>query len=116
MYKQIRDGSVMGMHNWLQIYLEEKKGKLNYKGYIKPKRRGRNSLTHDLEEEQVGIAYVCVCVCVCVCVYVYICMCVCVYIYRSAYSAAGYVCEFVCRYVCVCIYILYMHIRKSAYM
>ena len=27
-----RDGKVMGMHNWLQIYLEERAGRFDYKG------------------------------------------------------------------------------------
>jgi poly(U)-specific endoribonuclease len=29
------------VHNWINIYAEEKAGKLDYKGYIKPRRRGR---------------------------------------------------------------------------
>lgn len=32
---------VKGMHNWINIYMEEKAGHLDYKGYIKPRRRGR---------------------------------------------------------------------------
>ena len=30
-----KDGVIVGLHNWIQIYLEEKKGNLNYMGYIK---------------------------------------------------------------------------------
>ena len=38
---EIKDGiEVTGCHNWLQIYLEEKANRFNYKGYIKPRRRG----------------------------------------------------------------------------
>lgn len=33
-------GEVVGMHNWIQIYLEERKGALNYRGFIRPKRGG----------------------------------------------------------------------------
>ena len=29
-----------GLHNWIQIYSEEKKGKLDYMGYIFPRQRG----------------------------------------------------------------------------
>uniref|UniRef100_K3WX75 EndoU domain-containing protein n=1 Tax=Globisporangium ultimum (strain ATCC 200006 / CBS 805.95 / DAOM BR144) TaxID=431595 RepID=K3WX75_GLOUD len=36
-----RDGKVMGCHNWLQIYNEERQGRLDYRGYIRPKQRGR---------------------------------------------------------------------------
>ena len=28
-------------HNWIQFYIEEKKGKVDYRGYIKPKSRGQ---------------------------------------------------------------------------
>jgi hypothetical protein len=46
---------VKGFHNWIQIHRQEiiLAGKLNYRGYIRPKNRGLNSLKHDLEEEQV---------------------------------------------------------------
>lgn len=38
------------MHNWIQLYLEEKKGLLDYRGYINPKRRpGSNG--YDLPDE-----------------------------------------------------------------
>ena len=36
---EIKDGKVSGMHNWIQLYLEERKGDLDYQGYIKPKSR-----------------------------------------------------------------------------
>lgn len=35
---EIRDGSVTGMHNWIQIYLEEAANRFNYMGYISHKR------------------------------------------------------------------------------
>mmetsp|Transcript_43157 Transcript_43157/g.101885 ORF Transcript_43157/g.101885 Transcript_43157/m.101885 type:complete len:433 (+) Transcript_43157:109-1407(+) len=44
---------VIGMHNWLQIYVEEQRGHLNYMGYLRPKRRGTNSLRADISEEQM---------------------------------------------------------------
>ena len=36
---EIKNGSVTGMHNWIQLYMEEQKGNLDYKGFIKPKRK-----------------------------------------------------------------------------
>lgn len=36
---EIKDDKVSGMHNWIQFYLEEKAGKIDYKGYIKPRSR-----------------------------------------------------------------------------
>lgn len=34
---EVKDGDVSGMHNWIQLALEEEKGKLDYRGYIKPR-------------------------------------------------------------------------------
>jgi len=33
---EVKDDSISGFHNWLQFYLEEQKGNLDYRGYIKP--------------------------------------------------------------------------------
>ncbi|KAL3619423.1 hypothetical protein CASFOL_036993 [Castilleja foliolosa] len=35
-----REQQVSGFHNWIQFYLEESKGKVDYQGYIFPRRRG----------------------------------------------------------------------------
>ena len=46
---EIRDNNTLGMHNWIQLYNEELKKRLNYLGFIKPKGmpRGYDSpLTH----------------------------------------------------------------------
>lgn len=32
---EIRDGEVIGMHSWLQLYNEEKNGRLDYQGFIR---------------------------------------------------------------------------------
>jgi poly(U)-specific endoribonuclease len=40
---EAKNGKVTGLHNWIQFYLEEQKGALDYHGYIRP--RG-NSKTH----------------------------------------------------------------------
>ena len=45
-------GEVIGMHNWLAIMREERRGNLNYKGWIQPRRRSRIK-TSDSELEQV---------------------------------------------------------------
>lgn len=37
---EVKDDKVSGFHNWIQLYQEEKKGALDYRGYIKP--RGQN--------------------------------------------------------------------------
>jgi poly(U)-specific endoribonuclease len=42
---EVKDGEISGFHNWIQFYLEEKKGALDYRGYIKP--RGRDEAIHD---------------------------------------------------------------------
>jgi poly(U)-specific endoribonuclease len=37
---EAKDGDVSGFHNWIQFYLEEQRGKVDYRGYLKPKSRG----------------------------------------------------------------------------
>ena len=34
---------VIGFHNWLMLHAEEKKGALDYRGYILPRKRGKGS-------------------------------------------------------------------------
>lgn len=44
-----KDGKITGFHNWIQMYLEEKAGRLDYKGYIKPRDR-RSKQPDDLQQ------------------------------------------------------------------
>jgi poly(U)-specific endoribonuclease len=37
---EVKDDKVSGFHNWIAVYMEEQKGSLDYRGYIKP--RGHN--------------------------------------------------------------------------
>jgi poly(U)-specific endoribonuclease len=41
---EVKNGEVSGFHNWINFYLEEKKGDIDYRGYIKP--RGNNEAQH----------------------------------------------------------------------
>lgn len=36
-FRTIQDNKISGFHNWIQFYLEEKRGKVDYKGYLKPR-------------------------------------------------------------------------------
>ncbi|XP_024996294.1 poly(U)-specific endoribonuclease-B-like [Cynara cardunculus var. scolymus] len=48
------DQSVSGFHNWLQFYMEEAKGNVDYQGYIYPRRRGQ---TPDSETQLLTIQF-----------------------------------------------------------
>ncbi|KAF0761003.1 hypothetical protein AaE_003484 [Aphanomyces astaci] len=54
---EVKEGKVSGFHNWIQMYLEEKAGRLDYLGYIKPKQRGRSTLDPDEYEQLVTIQF-----------------------------------------------------------
>eukprot|EP00587_Corethron_hystrix_P005135 CAMPEP_0113329430 /NCGR_PEP_ID=MMETSP0010_2-20120614/20903_1 /TAXON_ID=216773 ORGANISM="Corethron hystrix, Strain 308" /NCGR_SAMPLE_ID=MMETSP0010_2 /ASSEMBLY_ACC=CAM_ASM_000155 /LENGTH=480 /DNA_ID=CAMNT_0000191533 /DNA_START=94 /DNA_END=1536 /DNA_ORIENTATION=- /assembly_acc=CAM_ASM_000155 len=43
---EVKNGEVTGFHNWIQFYLAEKKGEVDYKGYIQPRARGRQASTN----------------------------------------------------------------------
>ena len=44
---EVRDDAVMGMHNWIMLYQEEAAGRLDYKGFILPRRRGTDEVCCD---------------------------------------------------------------------
>lgn len=49
---------VSGLHNWIQFWLEEQKGSLDYKGYILPKRTGpRASQQVDAQERLLAVQF-----------------------------------------------------------
>jgi len=52
---EVRDNKVSGFHNWVRFYLEEKKGNVDYKGYIKP--RGRNNAVTDENDNILTIQF-----------------------------------------------------------
>ncbi|CAN6587561.1 unnamed protein product [Malus baccata var. baccata] len=52
--KQCGEEEVSGLHNWLQFYLEEAKGRVDYQGYIFPRRRGQ---TPDSETQLLTIQF-----------------------------------------------------------
>ncbi|XP_057773526.1 uncharacterized protein LOC130992797 [Salvia miltiorrhiza] len=52
--KQRGEQEVSGFHNWIQFYLEEAKGRVNYQGYIFPRRRGS---TPDSESHLLTIQF-----------------------------------------------------------
>ncbi|KAG1706503.1 hypothetical protein DVH05_001651 [Phytophthora capsici] len=35
-----KNGKICGCHNWLQVYNEERNGRIDYRGYIRPRQRG----------------------------------------------------------------------------
>lgn len=43
----VEDGKISGFHNWIQLYLEEKAGNLDYRGYIKPRSNNEASTNDD---------------------------------------------------------------------
>lgn len=44
---EVKDNKVSGFHNWISIYMEEKKGNLDYKGYIKPRSNNDSETNSD---------------------------------------------------------------------
>ncbi|CAM9744731.1 unnamed protein product, partial [Hapterophycus canaliculatus] len=43
-------GEITGLHNWIQMYSEEKNGRLDYLGYIFPRQRGYDDTPAETEQ------------------------------------------------------------------
>jgi hypothetical protein len=54
---EVKDGQVSGFHNWIQMYLEEKAGRLDYLGYIKPKQKGLSFMAPAEQEQVITIQF-----------------------------------------------------------
>lgn len=52
---EVKNGDVSGFHNWINFYLEEKRGDLDYRGYIKP--RGNNQAQHDENDHLLTLQF-----------------------------------------------------------
>jgi len=52
----LQDGKISGFHNWLRLYLEEKAGNLDYRGYIKP--RGNNEANTNNNDQLLTIQFI----------------------------------------------------------
>lgn len=44
---EVKNGQVSGFHNWIMFWLEERKGNIDYRGYIKPRSRDSTAETND---------------------------------------------------------------------
>eukprot|EP00557_Chaetoceros_sp_GSL56_P014737 CAMPEP_0176485866 /NCGR_PEP_ID=MMETSP0200_2-20121128/5267_1 /TAXON_ID=947934 /ORGANISM="Chaetoceros sp., Strain GSL56" /LENGTH=507 /DNA_ID=CAMNT_0017882537 /DNA_START=368 /DNA_END=1891 /DNA_ORIENTATION=+ len=44
---EVKNGQISGFHNWIQFYLEEKAGHVDYRGYIKPRSRKSTAETNN---------------------------------------------------------------------
>jgi poly(U)-specific endoribonuclease len=52
---EVKNGSVSGFHNWIQFYMEEQKGDLDYRGYIKP--RSRSEAQSDSDDHVLTLQF-----------------------------------------------------------
>jgi len=52
---EVKNGKISGFHNWVQLYLEELKGDLDYRGYIKP--RGRSEAQTDSNDHVLTLQF-----------------------------------------------------------
>ncbi|CEG43062.1 poly-specific endoribonuclease-b-like [Plasmopara halstedii] len=50
-------GKICGCHNWLQVYNEERRGRIDYRGYIRPKQRGCKFLEPHNKEQLITFQF-----------------------------------------------------------
>ena len=48
---EVKNGNVSGFHNWIMFYLEERRGHVDFRGYIKPKSSCRESFTAETNDD-----------------------------------------------------------------
>ncbi|RLN64199.1 hypothetical protein BBJ29_000365 [Phytophthora kernoviae] len=52
-----KNGKIGGCHNWLQVYNEERNGRIDYRGYIRPKQRGCKFMEPHNKEQLVTFQF-----------------------------------------------------------
>ncbi|CAJ1969494.1 unnamed protein product [Cylindrotheca closterium] len=52
---EVKNGKISGFHNWIQLWMEEQKGDLDYRGYIKP--RGRSEAVTDSNDHILTLQF-----------------------------------------------------------
>lgn len=52
---EVKNGEVSGLHNWIQLAMQEKMGALDFRGYIKPK--GRDQSNSDSDDHLLSIQF-----------------------------------------------------------
>ena len=52
---EVKNGEVSGLHNWIQLAMQEKMGELDFRGYIKPK--GRDQSNSDSDDHLLSIQF-----------------------------------------------------------
>lgn len=50
---EVKNGKVIGFHNWIQLFVEERKGNVDYQGFICPRKRGHKKHSN----YQVGLYF-----------------------------------------------------------
>jgi len=54
---EYRDGKVTGLHNWLQIFIEESKGRLDYQGFITNKKKNQENIIPSETDQLITIQF-----------------------------------------------------------